>query len=226
METTQKIPPWSVQTRSRTVGLALAVGAHVIAVIALLNYQPVRTALIETAPIMVNLITPIVEKPQEPPKPLPVKPRVQQQQPKPPEPQQLIVATAEAPAPVVAPTPPPPAPAPAVAAAIVSQPIVVVTPPPAPVIPPNFNADYLDNPPPLYPAVSRRTGEQGRVILRVLVNVRGTPDKVELNSSSGSSRLDDAAIDTVKRWRFVPARQGDQPVAAWVLIPITFTLKG
>ena len=204
------------------MGLALAVGAHIIVVIALLNYQPVRTALIEAAPIMVSLITPVVEKPQEPPKPLPVKPRVQQ--PEPPEPQQLIVATTEAPAPVLAPTPPPPLPAPVVAAPVVPQ--TIAPAPPAPVIPPNFNADYLDNPPPLYPAVSRRTGEQGRVILRVLVNVRGTPDKVELKSSSGSSRLDDAAIDTVKRWRFVPARQGDQPVAAWVLIPITFTLKG
>jgi protein TonB len=63
-------------------------------------------------------------------------------------------------------------------------------------------------------------------MLRVLVNAKGTPDKVELKSSSGSNRLDDAALETVKHWRFIPARQGDQPVAAWVLIPITFSLKG
>ena len=225
MELSRKIHPWeSAAPRNRALSLALVVALHAIALFALLNYQPLRTALSETAPIMVSLITPIVEKPLEPPKPLPVKPRVQQ--PKPPEPQELIVATTEIPAPMLAPTPPPPLPAPVVAAPVVAQPIVAAPPPPAPVIPPNFNADYLDNPPPLYPAVSRRTGEQGRVILRVLVNVRGAPDKVELKSSSGSSRLDDAAIDTVKRWRFVPARQGAEPVAAWVLIPITFSLKG
>jgi len=46
-----------------------------------------------------------------------------------------------------------------------------------------------------------------------------------LKSSSGSNRLDDTAVETVRHWRFVPARQGEEPVAAWVLVPITFTLK-
>ena len=63
------------------------------------------------------------------------------------------------------------------------------------------------------------------MILRVLVTSSGTAEAVELNTSSGSSRLDQAAIETIKHWRFVPARQGDQPVAAWVLVPITFTLQ-
>ena len=67
-------------------------------------------------------------------------------------------------------------------------------------------------------------GEQGRVILRVLVSSDGVPEKVELRTSSGSARLDESALDTVKRWKFVPARQGDQPVAAWVLVPISFSL--
>jgi protein TonB len=69
-------------------------------------------------------------------------------------------------------------------------------------------------------------GEQGKVMLRVFVNASGGADKVELRASSGSSRLDDAAVESVRHWRFVPARQGDQPVAAWVLIPVTFSLKG
>jgi len=47
-----------------------------------------------------------------------------------------------------------------------------------------------------------------------------------LKTSSGSPRLDQAALDTVKRWRFVPARQGDQSVAAWVVVPISFSLEG
>ena len=63
------------------------------------------------------------------------------------------------------------------------------------------------------------------MLLRVLVNAAGGADTVEVRTSSGSPRLDHAALDTVKRWRFVPARQGDAAVAAWVLVPINFTLE-
>jgi protein TonB len=97
---------------------------------------------------------------------------------------------------------------------------------PPPVAPPSFNADYLHNPPPHYPPLSRRLGETGRVVLRVLVTAVGTADRVELRTSSGSRRLDSAALETVQRWKFVPARQGETPVAAWVLVPILFTLEG
>ena len=221
MELSLKTRHWrGPARRNRLTGMTVTVLLHAVVLAALWQYEPVRSAFTQAMPIMVSLITPqpIVEKPQESPKPLPVKHTVQQ--PKPPEPQQLITAVSEAPTPVLAPTPPPPAP---VVAAPAPQPITAA---PVPVIPPNFNADYLDNPPPVYPALSRRLSEQGKVMLRVLVNARGGADKIELKSSSGSSRLDDAALETVKHWRFVPARQGDQPVPAWVLIPITFTLKG
>jgi protein TonB len=223
MELTGKIQAWGdPEPRNRLVGVTITVLFHVVAVIALLQYEPVRSAFTDAMPIMVSLITPqpVVEKPAEPPKPLPVKPRVQL--PMPPQPQQIITATTEAPQPALAPAPPPPAPV-AVAPPSPPAPAPVAA---VPVIPPNFNADYLDNPPPVYPPLSRRMGEQGKIVLRVLVNAKGTADKIELRSSSGSNRLDDAALDVVKRWRFVPARQGDQPVAAWVLIPITFSLKG
>ncbi|MGH8739945.1 MAG: energy transducer TonB, partial [Burkholderiales bacterium] len=77
-----------------------------------------------------------------------------------------------------------------------------------------------------YPARSRRIGEQGRVILRVLVSPRGLADEVQVRTSSGHARLDEAARTTVSRWRFVPANRGSQPVAAWVLIPVSFRLEG
>jgi protein TonB len=48
---------------------------------------------------------------------------------------------------------------------------------------------------------------------------------VELRESSGHPRLDDAAAAAVRRWRFVPARRGEQPVGAWVLVPISFNLR-
>lgn len=92
------------------------------------------------------------------------------------------------------------------------------------VIPPRFDAAYLDNPAPPYPPLARRMGEQGNVVLRVLVSSVGTAEQVALKSSSGSMRLDQSALETVKRWRFVPARQGTEAVAAWVLVPISFSL--
>ena len=62
--------------------------------------------------------------------------------------------------------------------------------------------------------------------MRVLVNAGGGADQVEIRTSSGHELLDQAALNAVRRWRFVPARQGELAVAAWVLVPIIFTLEG
>ena len=91
---------------------------------------------------------------------------------------------------------------------------------------PVFNAGYLHNPPPPYPLVARRNGEQGTVILRVRVTRDGMPASVDIEKPSGSSHLDDAALETVRTWRFVPARQNGQPVEARVLVPVVFKLEG
>lgn len=96
---------------------------------------------------------------------------------------------------------------------------------PAPIVQPNFDADYLDNPKPPYPALSRRQREEGEVRLRVWVGTAGEASKVELFRSSGFERLDRVALETVQRWRFVPARQGEHAVAAWVIVPIAFNLR-
>ncbi|GLH71654.1 hypothetical protein GETHLI_01560 [Geothrix limicola] len=92
------------------------------------------------------------------------------------------------------------------------------------VAPPRFDAAYLQNPEPTYPALSKRFGEEGRVILRVLVNPEGQPEQVEVRQSSGHARLDQAALGTVRRWRFTPARRGSERLAAWVLVPLSFQL--
>ncbi|MFZ2852863.1 MAG: energy transducer TonB, partial [Rhodocyclaceae bacterium] len=104
------------------------------------------------------------------------------------------------------------------------------SPPPAPAAPavlsqPRFDADYLQNPPPAYPALSRRMGEEGRVVLRVFVEPNGRPSAIEVRNGSGSPRLDQAALDAVARWKFVAARRGDEAVGAWVLVPIVFNLR-
>jgi periplasmic protein TonB len=95
-----------------------------------------------------------------------------------------------------------------------------------PIVPPSFNAEYLDNPAPIYPPAARRLHEQGRVLLLVEVAPDGMPRQVNLATSSGSPRLDEAALAAVRRWRFVPARKGSSAVPAQVLVPIVFGLTG
>ena len=91
--------------------------------------------------------------------------------------------------------------------------------------PPSFAAAYLHNPAPEYPQLSRRMGEQGRVLLRVLVSSNGVADQVQIETSSGSSKLDTAALKAVEKWNFVPAKRSNQPVSAFVLVPVKFSLN-
>jgi len=92
--------------------------------------------------------------------------------------------------------------------------------------PPSFGVAYLNNPAPAYPSISRRLGEQGRVVLKVLVSAAGEPESVALENGSGSDRLDQAAIDAVKKWRFVPAKRNGESLSAYVLVPLKFSLNG
>ena len=73
--------------------------------------------------------------------------------------------------------------------------------------------------------MSRRLGETGRVLLRVKVSPDGLALDVSIAQGSGSARLDEAARDAVRQWRFVPARRGEEAVAASVLVPIVFRLE-
>jgi protein TonB len=212
------------------MGLAVVLAMHAVAAAALLSYAPARSALLAAAaPIMVDLITPprIEPRPEPPVEILPPKPRPRPKPafkplPKPAEPLPTVTAPVETPSPVVVAAPPEPTPQPPVARA----PSGPVPAPLAEVSPPIFNAAYLDNPQPRYPALSRRIGEQGRVILRVLVTPAGSAQQIEVRASSGHVRLDDAAREAVRQWKFVAAKHGEQPVAAWVLIPVSFRLDG
>ena len=208
----------------------VSISLHLAAVATLLQLDAVRKPLAVAAPMMVNLITP---KP-EPPRVLPTKPPpapLQQQRLV--EPQPLLTVNSAVPSPLPIPQIPGQATAPQMISTQVTQvataaTVVPVTPAPVPepepVLPPTFDAAYLQNPPPAYPALSRRRGEQGRVVLRVLVSTQGAAQQVELRATSGSERLDHSAIDAVKQWRFVPAKKNNQAVPAWVLVPIDFSL--
>lgn len=97
---------------------------------------------------------------------------------------------------------------------------------PAPITAARFDAAYLKNPPPVYPTLSRRLGEAGKVVVRVHVDASGRATELLIKTSSRFSRLDDAAREAIRQWRFEPARQGDVPTDAWVLVPIIFNLEG
>ena len=91
--------------------------------------------------------------------------------------------------------------------------------------PPSFSAEYLHNPVPEYPPMSRRRGEQGRVLLRVTVTETGEAAVVLVSQSSGYALLDQSALQAVKNWQFVPARFNNHAVVAEVTVPVRFTLE-
>jgi protein TonB len=185
---------------------------HVIlaaAVIGLAAAPEVRNA---TQDLVVRLIQADAPVPQ---KPLPPTPAVQPKMarnPLPPPP--VMAAAADAPATssfAVAPQPTRASP-------------TETAPAPVPVTSARFDADYLHNPKPVYPMFSRRNGEEGKVQLRVRVGADGAALEVEVRQSSGFPRLDAAAREAVLKWRFVPAKRGDEPIESWVGVPIVFSL--
>jgi periplasmic protein TonB len=191
-----------------TVGVIAAL--HVLAIAAIWT----RHLLVEQepGPLMVNPIDTVV--PEMPPPPPPIVPSI-------------------ATPPVVLAPPLPPT------IEAVEEPITAITakeaPPemPAPAPPlssseiteARFDVDYLNNPKPAYPPLSRRLREEGVVVLKVHVRSDGSVETAVIDKRSGSMRLDEAALAAVKQWHFVPARRGTEPVDSWVLVPIEFELQ-
>jgi protein TonB len=89
---------------------------------------------------------------------------------------------------------------------------------------PSSEADYLNNPKPSYPAMSRRMGEQGKVVVRTLIGTDGVAQKAEVLRSSGFERLDRAALETALKWRYVPGKRGGVAEAMWFNVPLHFVL--
>lgn len=87
-----------------------------------------------------------------------------------------------------------------------------------------FDAAYLNNPPPSYPARSRRLNESGKVLLKVRISAEGQAVAVDVAQSSNFTRLDEAAKQAVSGWRFIPAKRGNQAIEADVIVPIVFGL--
>jgi len=87
------------------------------------------------------------------------------------------------------------------------------------------NVAYVDKKfcTPKYPRISRKRGERGKVLVKVFINRDGSSEKVEIERSSGFNRLDQAAMDSAKKCRFVPAKRNGKPVKTLATIPYTFT---
>jgi protein TonB len=190
---------------SRRGVVCVAIGAvHVAAVYVLTSWTPVQ-AVFDTTPIEVALVDAPAPASDVPPPPIPqlvpvitpsVDPPLITLTEEPP-PNAITVAVAE---------PPPPAPAPA-APRIVSD------------------VAYVQPPQPRYPPESRRSGEEGLVILRVLINEAGRAAQEEIERSSGHSRLDEAARVAVQRALFRPYVENGVARMALATIPIEFTWK-
>jgi len=95
----------------------------------------------------------------------------------------------------------------------------------APVTMPNPFAKGLDNPKPPYPLISRRLNEEGKVVLNVCVSLTGLVENLRLEKTSGYQRLDDIALETVKKWKFIPAKNHDRDINACYLLPVQFILR-
>lgn len=233
-----------VQSRSRLSVGTVVIGLHAALLLAL-AYPAASgvTARDNPKTVFVSFVAPPAPEPaavQPRPKPEP-KPELPQPQPKPkikpesrpvtkaPQPSPLTEPAARAiEAPPVAESPSSPSSpavpsAPALTAPVAAAP---ASPPPPPATPRTITSgiQYLQAPAPEYPSAARRMGEEGQVVMRVLVNERGRPERAEVQTSSGSSRLDDAARRAVLRAVFKPHIEDGRPIAVFAVIPIRFQL--
>ena len=121
-----------------------------------------------------------------------------------------------------------PAPVSAVVPASVAAVVAIPATPaltPAAVELPSTEADYWHNPKPAYPSLSRRLGEQGKVLVRVFIDASGQPQQAEVKQSSGFERLDQTALNTVLKWRYLPGKRNGTPEAMWLQVPLESRLE-
>lgn len=200
--------------------------AHLVGGWALLQVDAVRSAIHEVAPVlMVDMIAP-----PEPPQPAP---------PPPPTPQPKRVMPAPAPIIAAAPTPTPappvfvapePVPAPPQPVNVVPSPPVPPSPPAQPPAPPapklisSSALRYLKEPPQDYPLLSRRAKETGVVTLRVTVDANGHLKEAVVTRSSGFERLDQAALQGMRKAVFAPYMENGKAIEVQALATVDYSL--
>jgi protein TonB len=223
--------------------LALVIFFHVGGGWALTQVEPVKLVVGDIAPMEVRMVP--AEQAAQPDPPLDEPPPLPEVKPPPPELATVVeppppdlpppVFPVEAPPPPPPPQPekpkpPPPKPVqkrpPTPQAPVEAQPQQAA--PAAPAAPKTVSASqlgYVVPPNPIYPARSRKAGEQGNVMIRVLVDVTGRPAQVSMQTSSGHPELDQSALSAVRAAQFRPYAEGGLAQAVWVLVPINFVLR-
>ena len=219
------------QTISNVVTFAGVVLLHVLGLVWAAQQLSITEPEITPPSVVGILVAPEPKPTPPPPKPVPPSPK--------PEPKPV---TKPEPKPVAKPTPKP-TPKPEPVREVAQEPVQQATPAPvappaplvqqanpapaapAPITPPRTDAAHLNNPAPQYPALSRRLGEQGRVMLDVYILPDGSVGEIKLNRSSGFPRLDNAALQAVKTWKYVPAKRGDTAIPFWYVQPVSFVLN-
>jgi protein TonB len=203
--------------------LALIVAAHALLWYGIdsgLLHRVVKTAL--PAEVFVSFVAP-------PPQPAPPLARLAEVQSLPPPsitPPATVVTIAPPENAISAPAPSAPVSEKSAPAAVLAAAAPAAATPPAPAVPRTITsgAEYLQAPRPEYPALSKRMGEQGKVVLRILVNEQGLPDQVLVQTSSGFARLDEAGRQAALRALFKPHLEDGRPVAVFVIVPLNFQL--
>jgi len=199
----------------RLTGLVATVALHIVLIYALIHGLARKIVEIVTPPLETKIIEEI--KPPQPDKPPPPPPKLATPPPPfiPPPEVNIQVPIQQAPTiTAVAPTPPPP------------QAVFVPTPPvvrepvrTAPVV----QAASCEKPE--YPPASRRANETGTVLLNFLVDVNGRVVQSKIERSSGSRRLDDAALAGLELCKFQPATLDGRPTRAWARIEYVWRLE-
>jgi protein TonB len=206
------------------VGLTLVLAVHALVLYGLWTYRLLPTP-VQVTTLFVNLINPA--PPASPRNEVPPQPPTQVKLAKPRplikrKPRQLAVeAPVFTPSEPVVPEPPPQA------ESVIEAP---PAPPPEPAGPVNLGEALAvvcpERTPPAYPAQARRLGEQGKVVLRVELDEQGRVTAARVHRSSGSTRLDEAALGAVRQWHCTPARRNGVAVRASALQPFNFILEG
>lgn len=217
------LPPADESLWEKSLKLAFIVALHglLIGAVAAMNVSPQIQEVLSRFDIRMIEEQPSLPVEAEAPKPLPVakRPTVQRQMAETalPQPVMTSVETATTSVAFTVPAQPPQPP-------VEAKPEALPRLAPEPVSTPSFDANYLHNPAPVYPLQSRRLREEGRVLLKVLVSAQGAALSVQIDQGCGHPRLDEAALEAVRQWRFVPSRRGVEAVEGWVVVPISFRL--
>lgn len=226
---------------SRNTSIVLTVVAFHVAVLWAVQSGLLKRVVevVVPAEILVEFVTPASPPPAPRATPQPKTPTktVATKQPTPPVPAPTPIVTPQpTPTPLaIAPsanTPAPSAATPAATAATQSNATGSSNAPAAPPAPPappkvelpSSDADYLNNAKPAYPAISKRLGEQGRVVVRVFIDADGQPSQASVKQSSGFDRLDQASVETALKWRYAPGKRAGVAQGMWFDVPLNWQL--